>query len=69
MSSWDQLLGGGISPSTAVAGVASFASGLIAILALPLSISEKTEFMQCMYEKLRTMHLLHPLEGQFQWLL
>ncbi|CAO2817743.1 unnamed protein product [Amaranthus hypochondriacus] len=39
---WDQLFGGGNSPSIAVAGVASFASGLMAILAMPRSRSDKT---------------------------
>lgn len=39
---WDQLFGGGNSPAIAVAGVASFASGLMAILALPRSRTEKT---------------------------
>ncbi|KAL9269528.1 Sucrose transport protein SUC4-like protein [Drosera capensis] len=38
---WDQLLGGENSPSLAVAAVAAFSSGLIAILALPRSRSEK----------------------------
>ncbi|GAB2228316.1 hypothetical protein Droror1_Dr00010150 [Drosera rotundifolia] len=38
---WDQLLGGGNSPSLAVAAVAAFSSGLIAILALPRSRTEK----------------------------
>lgn len=38
---WDQLFGGGNSPSIAVAAVASFASGLMAILALPRSRTEK----------------------------
>ncbi|KMS97683.1 hypothetical protein BVRB_5g124860 [Beta vulgaris subsp. vulgaris] len=39
---WDQLFGGGNSPSIAVAGVASFASGLMAILALPRSRTDKS---------------------------
>ncbi|CAA7393711.1 unnamed protein product [Spirodela intermedia] len=34
---WDQLFGGGNAPAFAVAGVAAFVSGLIAILALPRS--------------------------------
>ncbi|XP_031736332.1 sucrose transport protein SUC4 isoform X4 [Cucumis sativus] len=34
---WDQLFGGGNSPAFAVAALAAFASGLIAILALPRS--------------------------------
>lgn len=34
---WDQLFGGGNSPAFAVAAFAAFASGLIAILALPRS--------------------------------
>ncbi|KAJ9560334.1 hypothetical protein OSB04_005494 [Centaurea solstitialis] len=34
---WDQLFGGGNSPAFAIAAVASFASGLIAILAIPRS--------------------------------
>ncbi|XP_052191024.1 sucrose transport protein SUC4 isoform X1 [Diospyros lotus] len=34
---WDQLFGGGNSPAFAVAAVAAFASGLIAILAIPRS--------------------------------
>ncbi|KAK9756563.1 hypothetical protein RND81_01G106900 [Saponaria officinalis] len=39
---WDQLFGGGNSASIAVAAVASFASGLMAILVLPRSRAEKT---------------------------
>ncbi|KAK6940304.1 hypothetical protein RJ641_029835 [Dillenia turbinata] len=38
---WDQLFGGGNSPSLAVAAIAAFVSGLIAILALPRSRPEK----------------------------
>ncbi|KAK6938034.1 hypothetical protein RJ641_031542, partial [Dillenia turbinata] len=38
---WDQLFGGGNSPSLAVAAIAAFMSGLIAILALPRSHPEK----------------------------
>ncbi|GAB4852459.1 sugar transporter protein [Ancistrocladus abbreviatus] len=38
---WDQLFGGGNSPSLAVAAFAAFASGLGAILALPRSRTEK----------------------------
>lgn len=38
---WDQLFGGGNSPAFAVAAIAAFTSGLIAILALPRSRSEK----------------------------
>ncbi|XP_043714033.1 sucrose transport protein SUC4-like [Telopea speciosissima] len=37
----DQLFGGGNSPSFAVAAVAAFASGLVAILALPQSYAQK----------------------------
>ncbi|KAL9225679.1 hypothetical protein vseg_001573 [Gypsophila vaccaria] len=39
---WDALFGGGNSASIAVAAVASFASGLMAILVLPRSRAEKT---------------------------
>lgn len=39
---WDQLFGGGNSPSIAVAGVAAFSSGLMAILVLPRSRTEKS---------------------------
>ncbi|XP_021718640.1 sucrose transport protein SUC4-like [Chenopodium quinoa] len=46
---WDQLFGGGNSPSIAVAGVAAFASGLMAILILPPSRTEKT--------RVRAMHV------------
>ncbi|KAF8404783.1 hypothetical protein HHK36_009672 [Tetracentron sinense] len=38
---WDQLFGGGNSPAFAVAAVAAFAGGLVAILALPRSHAEK----------------------------
>ncbi|XP_059631205.1 sucrose transport protein SUC4 [Cornus florida] len=38
----DQLFGGGNSPSLAVAAVAAFASGLVAILAIPRSRSDKS---------------------------
>ncbi|KAG2664886.1 hypothetical protein I3760_16G103100 [Carya illinoinensis] len=38
---WDQLFGGGNSPAFAVAGLAAFASGLIAILAIPRSGPQK----------------------------
>ncbi|XVF39710.1 hypothetical protein PTKIN_Ptkin01aG0054900 [Pterospermum kingtungense] len=38
---WDQLFGGGNSPAFAVAGVAALTSGLIAILAIPRSSSQK----------------------------
>ncbi|XP_022131413.1 sucrose transport protein SUC4 isoform X2 [Momordica charantia] len=38
---WDQLFGGGNSPAFAVAALAAFASGLIAILALPRSGAQK----------------------------
>lgn len=37
---WDQLFGGGNSPAFAVAALAAFASGLIAILALPRSSAQ-----------------------------
>ncbi|KAH9616432.1 hypothetical protein KSS87_002033 [Heliosperma pusillum] len=40
---WDQLFGGGNSPAIAVAAVAAFASGLMAILVLPRSRGEKTK--------------------------
>lgn len=46
---WDQLFGGGNSPAIAIAGVAAFASGLMAILVLPRSRTEKT--------KVRVMHV------------
>ena len=39
---WDQLFGGGNSPSLAVAAVAAFASGLVAILAIPRSSADKS---------------------------
>nr|CAG70682.1 putative sucrose-H+ symporter [Datisca glomerata] len=38
---WDQLFGGGNSPAFAVAAVAAFASGLVAILAIPRSRAQK----------------------------
>lgn len=38
---WDQLFGGGNSPAFAVAAVASFAAGIIAILAIPRSGAHK----------------------------
>ncbi|XP_021284968.1 sucrose transport protein SUC4 [Herrania umbratica] len=38
---WDQLFGGGNSPAFAVAAVAALTSGLIAILAIPRSSSQK----------------------------
>ncbi|KAK4767965.1 hypothetical protein SAY87_003106 [Trapa incisa] len=38
---WDQLFGGGNSPAFAVAAVASFAAGIIAILAIPRSNAPK----------------------------
>lgn len=38
---WDQLFGGGNSPAFAVAALAAFGSGLIAILALPRSGAQK----------------------------
>ncbi|XWS24030.1 hypothetical protein CRYUN_Cryun28dG0066300 [Craigia yunnanensis] len=38
---WDQLFGGGNSPAFAVAGVAALTSGLISILAIPRSSSQK----------------------------
>ncbi|KAK4750521.1 hypothetical protein SAY87_004003 [Trapa incisa] len=38
---WDQLFGGGNSPAFAVAAVASFAAGIIAILAIPRSSAQK----------------------------
>ncbi|KAG7029694.1 Sucrose transport protein SUC4, partial [Cucurbita argyrosperma subsp. argyrosperma] len=37
----DQLFGGGNSPALALAALAAFASGLIAILALPRSTAQK----------------------------
>ncbi|GMP80619.1 hypothetical protein CsSME_00035645 [Camellia sinensis var. sinensis] len=39
---WDQLFGGGNSPSLAVAAVAAFTSGLIAILAIPRAGPDKS---------------------------
>ncbi|KAI3909987.1 hypothetical protein MKW98_013041 [Papaver atlanticum] len=38
---WDQLFGGGNSPAFAVGAIAAFASGLVAILALPRSYTGK----------------------------
>ncbi|PON56478.1 Sucrose/H+ symporter [Trema orientale] len=38
---WDQLFGGGNSPAFAVGAVAAFASGLVAILAIPRSGAQK----------------------------
>lgn len=38
---WDQLFGGGNAPAFAVAAVASLASGLVAILAIPRSAAPK----------------------------
>lgn len=38
---WDQLFGGGNSPAFAVAALAAFSSGLIAILAIPRSGPQK----------------------------
>nr|GEU80547.1 sucrose transport protein SUC4-like [Tanacetum cinerariifolium] len=43
---WDKLFGGGNSPAFAVAAVAAFASGLIAILAIPRSRPEKSKIRQ-----------------------
>ncbi|GJU49013.1 hypothetical protein Tco_1218568, partial [Tanacetum coccineum] len=40
---WDQLFGEGNSPAFAVAAVAAFASGLVAILAIPRSRPEKSK--------------------------
>lgn len=39
---WDQLFGGGNSPAIAVAGFSAFISGLVAILAIPRSRSDKS---------------------------
>ncbi|KAE9457346.1 hypothetical protein C3L33_10791, partial [Rhododendron williamsianum] len=39
---WDQLFGGGNSPAIAVAALSAFVSGLIAILAIPRSRSDKS---------------------------
>ncbi|CAL5348953.1 unnamed protein product [Camellia sinensis] len=39
---WDQLFGAGNSPSLAVAAVAAFISGLIAILAIPRAGADKS---------------------------
>ncbi|THF94272.1 hypothetical protein TEA_023423 [Camellia sinensis var. sinensis] len=39
---WDQLFGAGNSPSLAVAAVAAFTSGLIAILAIPRAGADKS---------------------------
>lgn len=38
---WDQLFGGGNSPAFAVAAVASLASGIVAILAIPRTGARK----------------------------
>ncbi|KAK1413008.1 hypothetical protein QVD17_34694 [Tagetes erecta] len=43
---WDELFGAGNSPAFAVAAVAAFASGLIAILAIPRSRPEKPKIRQ-----------------------
>nr|XP_043636592.1 sucrose transport protein SUC4 [Erigeron canadensis] len=43
---WDQLFGGGNSAAFAVAAAASFASGLVAILAIPRSRPEKPKIRQ-----------------------
>lgn len=40
---WDQLFGGGNSPAFAIAALASLASGLVAILAIPRSRPEKSK--------------------------
>lgn len=39
---WDQLFGGGNSPAFAVAAVAAFASGIVAILAIPRYGAQKS---------------------------
>lgn len=39
---WDQLFGGGNSPAFAVAAVAAFSSGLLAIVGLPRSQIART---------------------------
>ncbi|KAK2660029.1 hypothetical protein Ddye_006562 [Dipteronia dyeriana] len=38
---WDQLFGGGNSPAIAVGGIAAFAGGIVAILAIPRSSAQK----------------------------
>ena len=38
---WDQLFGGGNSPAFAVAAAAAFASGVVAILAIPRTGAQK----------------------------
>lgn len=43
---WDQLFGEGNSPAFAVAAVAAFASGLVAILAIPRSRPEKSKIQK-----------------------
>ncbi|KAI3736525.1 hypothetical protein L2E82_26350 [Cichorium intybus] len=43
---WDQLFGGGNSPAFAIAALAAFASGLVAILAIPRSRPEKSKIRQ-----------------------
>lgn len=40
---WDQLLGGGNSPAFAVAAVAAFSGGLIAIVTLPQYSASKAK--------------------------
>ncbi|XP_027091404.1 sucrose transport protein SUC4 isoform X1 [Coffea arabica] len=42
---WDELFGGGNSPAFAVAAVSAFASGLIAILAIPRTRVEKSRIL------------------------
>ncbi|GMI77301.1 SUCROSE TRANSPORTER 4, sucrose transporter 4 [Hibiscus trionum] len=42
---WDQLFGGGNSPAFAIAGVAALAGGLVAILAIPRSGSQKPRLL------------------------
>lgn len=42
---WDQLFGGGNAPAFAVAAVSAFASGLVAILAIPRSGAPKPRAM------------------------
>ncbi|KAL5070401.1 hypothetical protein RYX36_021288, partial [Vicia faba] len=39
---WDQLFGGGNSPTFAVAAVAALLSGLLALLAIPRTGTQKT---------------------------
>uniref|UniRef100_A0A5B6YVK8 Putative sucrose transport protein n=1 Tax=Davidia involucrata TaxID=16924 RepID=A0A5B6YVK8_DAVIN len=43
---WDQLFGGGNSPAIVVAAIAAFASGLVAILAIPRSRADKSRAHQ-----------------------